>query len=183
MSKKKKKLHTPTQPQATGGTVDLDDPGLYINRELSWLQFNHRVLEEALDQRHPLLERVKFLAIFANNLDEFFMIRISGLRRQLKGGALEAPPDGMTPVEQLAAIRRELLPELARQYDCWHFDLLPKLREAGIRVLDFDELKRKQRRLLREYFEQEISPVLTPLAFDPGTLSPTFPTSASTWRW
>jgi polyphosphate kinase len=168
VSKKKKKLHTPTQPQATGGTVDLDDPGLYINRELSWLQFNHRVLEEALDQRHPLLERVKFLAIFANNLDEFFMIRISGLRRQLEGGALEAPPDGMTPVEQLAAIRRELLPELARQYDCWHFDLLPKLREAGIRVLDFDELKRKQRRLLREYFEQEISPVLTPLAFDPG---------------
>jgi len=168
VSKKKKKLHTPTQIQATGRTVDLDDPSLYINRELSFLQFNHRVLEEALDQRHPLLERVKFLAIFANNLDEFFMIRVSGLRRQLEGGTLEAPPDGMTPVEQLTAIRRELLPELARQYDCWHFDLLPKLREAGIRVLDFDDLKRKQRRLLREYFEREISPVLTPLAFDPG---------------
>jgi len=166
--KKKKKLHTSAQTQATGHTVDLDDPSLYINRELSWLQFNHRVLEEALDQRHPLLERVKFLAIFANNLDEFFMIRVSGLRRQLEGGALGAPPDGMTPVEQLTAIRRELLPELARQYDCWRFDLLPKLREAGIRVLDFDELKRKQRRLLREYFEREISPVLTPLAFDPG---------------
>jgi polyphosphate kinase len=157
-----------TQAQATGRTVDLDDPSLYINRELSGLQFNHRVLAEALDQRHPLLERVKFLAIFANNLDEFFMIRVSGLRRQLEGGTLEAPPDGMTPVEQLTAIRRELLPELARQYDCWHFDLLPKLREAGIRVLDFDDLKRKQRRLLREYFEREISPVLTPLAFDPG---------------
>ena len=112
MSKKKEgKRRTETHPQASGITVDLDDPGLYINRELSWLQFNHRVLEEALDQRHPLLERIKFLAIFANNLDEFFMIRVSGLRRQLVGGVLEAPPDGMTPAEQLAAVRRALLPE------------------------------------------------------------------------
>ena len=179
MGKKKKKgdkgkndkeldAQTEAEPQASGDTVDLDDPGLYINRELSWLEFNHRVIEEALDQRHPLLERIKFLAIFANNLDEFFMIRVSGLRRQLAAGALEAPPDGMTPAEQLAAIRRQLLPELARQYDCWHFDLLPKLREAGIRVLDFDELRPKQRKLLRKYFRQEIFPALTPLAFDPG---------------
>jgi len=169
VSKKKgEKRRTETHSQASGITVDLDDPGLYINRELSWLQFNHRVLEEALDQRHPLLERVKFLAIFANNLDEFFMIRVSGLRRQLVGGVLEAPPDSMTPAEQLAAVRRQLLPELARQYDCWRYDLLPKLREAGIRVLDFDELKRKQRKLLRQYFEREIFPALTPLAFDPG---------------
>jgi len=169
VSKKKgEKRRTGTHSQASGITVDLDDPGLYINRELSGLQFNHRVLEEALDQRHPLLERVKFLAIFANNLDEFFMIRVSGLRRQLAGGVLEAPPDGMTPAEQLAAIRRQLLPELARQYDCWRYDLLPKLREAGIRVLDFDELKRKQRKLLRQYFEREVFPALTPLAFDPG---------------
>ncbi len=165
---KKKKRHKQTQSQASGKTVDLDDPSLYINRELSWLRFNHRVLEEALDERHPLLERIKFLAIFANNLDEFFMIRVSGLRRQLAAGVLEAPPDGMTPTEQLAAIRRELLPELTRQSDCWHYDLLPKLREAGIKVLRYDGLKRKQRKLLRRYFEQEIFPVLTPLAFDPG---------------
>ena len=179
MGKKKKKkdkgknkkdldVRTEAEPQAPGDAVDLDDPGLYINRELSWLEFNHRVIEEALDRRHPLLERVKFLAIFANNLDEFFMIRVSGLRRQLAAGALEAPPDGMTPAEQLAAIRRQLLPELARQYDCWRFDLLPKLREAGIRVLDFDELRSKQCKLLRKYFRQEIFPALTPLAFDPG---------------
>ena len=168
MSKKKRHTQVQPQPQPPTGITDLDDPALYINRELSWLRFNHRVLEEALDQRHPLLERVKFLAIFANNLDEFFMIRVSALRRQLAGGTLEAPPDGMTPAEQLAAIRRELLPELARQYDCWRYDLLPKLREAGIRVLDFDELKRKQRKLLRQYFEREIFPALTPLAFDPG---------------
>jgi len=166
--KKGEKRRTETHSQASEIAVDLGDPGLYINRELSWLQFNHRVLEEALDQRHPLLERVKFLAIFANNLDEFFMIRVSGLRRQLAGGVLEAPPDGMTPAEQLAAIRRQLLPELARQYDCWRYDLLPRLREAGIKVLDFDELKRKQRKLLRQYFEREIFPALTPLAFDPG---------------
>ena len=89
----------PTAPprQAPSPATNLDDPYLYINRELSWLQFNWRVLEEALDAHHPLLERVKFLAIFASNLDEFFMIRVSGLRRQVTGGVLEVPPDGMTP--------------------------------------------------------------------------------------
>ena len=148
--------------------IDLEDPSLYVNRELSWLQFNHRVLEEALDQSHPLLERIKFLSIFASNLDEFFMIRVSGLRRQLKAGALKAPPDGMTPAEQLAAIRRDMLPEMATQYECWHEDLLPKLRKSGIKVLCHEELKRKQRKLMREYFREEIFPALTPLAFDPG---------------
>jgi polyphosphate kinase len=167
MAKKKKDL-SPTQNLTSDKIVDLDDPKLYINRELSWLQFNRRVLEEALDERHPLLERVKFLAIFSNNLDEFFMIRVSGLRRQLEARTLNTPPDGMTPVEQLAAIRRELLPELTRQSDCWHFDLLPKLRQAGIEVPNYDELKNKQRKLLRRHFEREIFPVLTPLAFDPG---------------
>jgi polyphosphate kinase len=164
MSKKKHQ----TQDQASDKTIDLNDPSLYINRELSWLEFNRRVLEEALDERHPLLERVKFLSIFSNNLDEFFMIRVSGLRRQLAAGTLKTPPEGMTPAEQLAAIRRELLPELARQSDCWHFDLLPKLKQAGIEVMDYDDLKRKQRKLMRRYFEREIFPVLTPLAFDPG---------------
>jgi len=163
-----KKKQQNTKELAPNKTIDLNDPRLYINRELSWLQFNRRVLEEALDERHPLLERVKFLAIFSNNLDEFFMIRVSGLRRQLEAGILKTPPDGMTPVEQLAAIRRELLPDLARQLDCWHYDLLPKLRQAGVSVLDYDDLKGKQRKLLRKYFEQQIFPVLTPLAFDPG---------------
>lgn len=133
------------------------------------LQFNWRVLEEALDQnRHPLLERVKFLSIFASNLDEFFMIRVSGLRRQLEVGAIKAPPDGMTPAEQLAAIRRELMPQLTSQVDCWHNDLRPKLRATDINVLTYDELKRKQRKLLRKHFERRIYPALTPLAFDPG---------------
>ncbi len=148
--------------------IDLEDPSLYINRELSFLQFNHRVLEEALDDSHPLLERAKFLAIVANNLDEFFMVRVSGLRRQLALGTLKAPPDGMTPAEQLAAIRRQLLPELAAQYACWHQDLAPKLHQAGIEILRYDDLRRKQRKLLRAYFKEEIFPALTPLAFDPG---------------
>ncbi len=149
-------------------TFNIDDPSLFLNRELSWLEFNQRVLEEALDESHPLLERVKFLSIFANNLDEFFMVRVSGLRRQLLAGVLTAPPDGMTPAEQLAAIRQLLLPQLTQQYQCWSKDLLPKLEANGIHVLNYSDLKKKQRKLLREYFEQEIFPALTPLAFDPG---------------
>lgn len=147
---------------------DLDDPSLYINRELSDIQFSKWVLEEALDERHPLLERVKYLAIFASNTDEFFMIRVSGLRRQYIAGVVKTPPDGMTPAEQLMAIRRELLPQLARHAECWHEDLVPKLRKEGIEILDYDDLKRKQRKLLRRHFEREIFPALTPLAFDPG---------------
>jgi polyphosphate kinase len=153
---------------AKAKTVDLDDPKLYINRELSRLQFDKRVLEEAMDENHPLLERVKFASIFASNLDEFFMIRVSGLRRQLAAKVLEPPPDGMTPAEQLAAIREQLLPLLELHSKCWHKDLCPKLKEVGIEVLNYDELKRKQRKLLRQYFEREIFPTLTPLAFDPG---------------
>ncbi|MGC9520708.1 MAG: polyphosphate kinase 1 [Anaerolineae bacterium] len=149
--------------------VDLNDPALYFNRELSLLRFNYRVLVEALDEdRHPLLERVKFLSIFFNNMDEFFMIRVSGLRRQLAAGFVEAPPDGMTPAEQLAAIRQELLPMLDEAMDCWQNDLIPKLHAEGIHILSYDDLKGKQRRLLRRHFEREIFPVLTPLAFDPG---------------
>ncbi|MGQ9681136.1 MAG: polyphosphate kinase 1 [Anaerolineae bacterium] len=152
----------------TGGVIDLNDPKLYINRELSWLQFNRRVLDEALDPRHPLLERVKFLAISASNLDEFLMIRVSGLRRQVAEGVLEAPADGMSPSEQLAAIRGEMLPQLALQSACWRDDLLPKLRQQGILVMGYGDLGARQKSLLRRHFEREIFPTLTPLAFDPG---------------
>ncbi len=162
MAKKKK------EEEKQAETIALDNPRLYVNRELSFLRYNNRLLEEVLDASHPLLERIKFLAIAADLLDEFFMIRVSGLRRQLAAGALKAPPDGMTPAEQLAAIRRQLLPALAKQYECWHEDLLPQLHDAGIDILRYDELKRKQRKLMRNYFRDEIFPALTPLAFDPG---------------
>ena len=148
--------------------VDLNSPRLFINRELSWLQFNLRVLEEAEDQRHPLLERVKFLSIYATNLDEFFMIRISGLRCQLLGVATEAPPDGMTASEQITTIRQELTGQLGRYQACWSQDLLPKLREAGIHVLHYDDLSITERERLRQYFLREVFPTLTPLAFDPA---------------
>lgn len=147
---------------------DLSDPDLYLNRELSWLKFNNRVLEEALDETHPLLERLKFLAIYSSNLDEFYMIRVSGLRRQMEAATHKTPPDGLLPSEQIAMIRQQLLPKLDEQYDCWKSDLLPKLKKQGIRILHYEQLKRKQRKLLRRYFKKEIYPALTPLAFDPG---------------
>ena len=152
----------------TLGSASLDSRSRYINRELSWLKFNERVLEEALDPTIPLLERVRFLSIFGSNLDEFFMIRVSGLRRQLTAGVLEAPPDAMTPGEQLASIRHELIPTLKRAYACWSDDLCLLLREAGINVLAYSDLKGKQRKLLRNYFTREVFPVLTPIVFDPG---------------
>lgn len=148
--------------------TELTDPRLYINRELSWLHFNNRVLEEAQDDCHPLLERVKFLSIFSSNLDEFFMIRVSGLRRQMETGSFDLPPDGMLPSEQLAMIRKQLLPKLREQYHTWKNDLLPRLSDHNICILPYQDLKRKQKKLLRKYFKKEVYPALTPLAFDPG---------------
>ena len=147
-------------------SMDLTDPTLYINRELSWVRFNERVLEEALDPCHPLLERVKFLSIFSSNLDEFFMIRMSGLYWQMQTGSVEAPPDGRTPEEQIRAIQQTLAPLLARQMACWDHDLQPALRDAGIHVLPHAEIPITATKHLREYFKEAILPVLTPLAFD-----------------
>jgi polyphosphate kinase len=143
-----------------------DDPTLYINRELSWLEFNRHVLDEAKDHTHPLLERVKFLAIFSNNLDEFFMVRVAGLQSQRAKGVLEAPPDGLSPSQQLDAIRCMLLPLLEEESECWENDILPMLRDAGILIRRCDELNDSRKEALREYFTREIFPVLTPLAFD-----------------
>ena len=157
-----------TQFPTASSTPGLDDPRLYLNRELSWLQFNARVLEEAEDTKNPLLERVKFLSIFSSNLDEFFMIRISGLREQLSGGVREGPPDGMTTSEQLAAVRQEVLRQLTRFSDCYQNEILPKLKAQDIDVLRYHQLQPTQQQLLREYFSNEIFPALTPLAFDPS---------------
>jgi len=163
---------TATRPEggkrASKKAPNLNHPTYYINRELSWLEFNRRVLQEAVDETVPLLERVKFLSIFSSNLDEFFMIRVAGLRRQLASGILKAPPDGLTPAQQLAEIRERLLPMLDNLTRCWKKDIQPRLAEAGIRIIPYKELKSGQQKLLRKHFQKEIFPILTPLAFDPG---------------
>jgi polyphosphate kinase len=156
-------------PASKGEEKDTGDPASrFINRELSWLRFNRRVLAEAFDESQPLLERVRFLSIFGSNLDEFFMIRVSGLRAQMAASAAERSSDGRTPGEQLAAIRRDLLPTLAHCTTFWADELHARLREAGVCILAYAELKKKQRKLLRRHFKEAIFPALTPLAFDPG---------------
>jgi polyphosphate kinase len=140
--------------------------GLYLNRELSWIEFNRRVLEEALDQRTPLLERVKFLAIFASNLDEFFMIRVSGIKQQIAARVSRQSPDGLTPSEQLKAVRAQLLPLLEEERQLLLADLMPKLRDQGINLLNMPDLTPMQRAWIADYFRRQIFPVLTPLAFD-----------------
>ncbi len=147
---------------------DLADPDLYFNRELSWLEFNRRVLEEAQDPRHPLLERIKFLAIYGSNLDEFFMTRVAGLKQQFQAGVVETPPDGMTPAQQLAAIRKMLKPMLRDVRELLQNELLPGLAKVGVKIYNFDELNSKQRASANQFFMNEVFPVLTPLAFDPG---------------
>jgi len=138
----------------------------YLNRELSWIEFNRRVLDEALDGRNPLLERVKFLAIFAANFDEFFMIRVSGIKQQISAGVQRQSPDGLTPTEQLAAVRRAVLPMLEQERALLLDDLLPRLREQGIHLLSYADLSEQQRAWVADFFNRQIFPVLTPLAFD-----------------
>jgi polyphosphate kinase len=149
-----------------GNIVNLDDPELYLNRELGWVQFNERVLEEAEDPTHPLLERVKFFAICGSNLDEFFMVRISGLQRQLKKPVTIPPQNGLTPEEAIEAIRQRLKPLLDRYDHCWNRLILPDLQRSGIRIRKIEELSGEQRASLRKFFDEEIFPTLTPLAFD-----------------
>jgi len=148
--------------------VDLEDPALYLNRELSWLEFNRRVLAQATDAAVPLLERLRFIAIFSNNLDEFFMVRVAGLRNQIAAGLDERSPDGRTPEEQLTAIADRLRPMVAAAADCLHDQLLPLLARNGISVVSMHDLGQNQRGGLDRYFEEEVFPVLTPLAVDPG---------------
>lgn len=147
--------------------IDLRDPSLYINRELSHIEFNRRVLYEC-QGNHPLLERVKFLAIFNSNMDEFFMVRVSGLKQQMLLGINTRPPDGLLPREQLAAVHKTLTHLFAQANSIWREQLHPQLQAAGIHVLNYSELSNKQKSRIRDYFEDEIFPVLTPLATDPA---------------
>lgn len=139
---------------------------LFFNRELSLLEFNRRVLGEALDQNNPLLERLKFLGIFSSNLDEFFMIRVSGLKEELEENVTELSPDGMTPEEQLKAIRDAVIPMLDDQSNCLNEEIIPALARNGIIVANFAELDHSERREVESYFDEKVLPVLTPLAVD-----------------
>ena len=140
---------------------------LFFNRELSLLEFHGRVLEEALDARNPLLERLKFLSIFSSNLDEFFMIRVSGLKEEMEH-EVDVSPDGLTPAQQLAKSRERILHLVAEQARCLRDDILPQLHETGISIARYDSLSLHEKERLKEYFTEKIFPVLTPLAVDPS---------------
>ena len=141
---------------------------LYLNRELSWIRFNERVLAQALDPRTPLLEQAKFSAIFSNNLDEFFMVRVASLQSQLHAGVQSLSEDGRTPQQQLEAIRHQLEPLLKQQQDHYRGRLKADLAEHGILLLDYEQLSRKQKDWANSYFQRAVFPVLTPLAVDPA---------------
>ncbi len=147
---------------------DLDSPTLFINRELSALAFQYRVLEEAMDETNPLLERIKFMAIVGSNLDEFFMVRVAGLTKQVDAGVVDLPPDGLTPAEQLAEIRKTATNLMKDAAENFKNKLIPALKNAGIYILNYSELNKRQKESIESYYRDVIFPVLTPLAFDPG---------------
>jgi polyphosphate kinase len=155
------------QIEAKSSTYDLHDPALYINRELSLLEFNQRVLAEAQDESNPLLERAKFLAIYSSNMDEFFMVRVAGLMQQAAAGITDVPADGMTPAEQLIAIRKKVRTNLKIAHRCYR-KIRQELAEAGVYIHNYNNLAKTQQQGINEYFKNEIFPVLTPLASDPG---------------
>jgi len=165
----------PGSPPPPGGATPPGEPPRaeaalteFLNRELTWLQFNRRVLHEAEDDRTPLLERVKFLSIFTSNLDEFFMKRVGGLNRQIAAGVVSRSSDGLTPVQQLSAIRQTILPMLRQQAGAYRDRIRPGLAAKGIHLLHWNELAGAQKTAVRKYFQSNVFPVLTPLAVDPG---------------
>jgi len=170
---KKKKTSATTTRMAQLETVfpdhiDLDDPHLYINRELGMLEFQRRVLDEAMDTTNPLLERVKFLAILGSNLEEFFMVRVGGLIMQRDEGVPDQSIDGLTAPEQLVEIRKVVQKLMEEGRELWNKTLMPELDAAGIHIRSHKNLTQRQRQIVDAYFHEMVYPVLTPLAFDPG---------------
>jgi len=143
-------------------------PGHFLNRELSWLEFNQRVLDEAMDPENPLLERVKFFCIVSSNLDEFFEVRVAGIKQQMESEAVERSEDGLTPTETFRAIARRVRRMVRAHDDCWRKHLKPALEKNGFRFLRIAELDERDRRWIEEYHASEVQPTLTPLAIDPA---------------
>lgn len=164
-------VRAPVLPEWTSAqsppVFDLRAAELYLNRELTWLKFNYRVLHEAADPRTPLLERVKFLAIAANNMDEFVMKRVGGIKQQIGAGLQKLTVDGRTPAQQLNEIRA-VISEFLRQQRQVYLDLIARLHECGIEILRFEELSAAEKSLVREHYCQNVFPLLTPLAMDPA---------------
>src|SRR6185369_14147968 len=141
---------------------------LFFNRELSLLEFHARVLEEALDDRNPLLERLKFLSIFSSNLDEFFMIRVSGLKEESEQSVSVLSLDGLTPEQQLEKLRERILKLVEQHAKCLSENILPQLKTEGLEVATFNSLTRYEQQSIEEYFNEKVFPILTPLAVDPS---------------
>jgi len=148
--------------------ADLSSPEFYINRELSWLDFNRRVLEEARDETNPLLERVKFLAIVANNLDEFFEVRVAGLQQLCADDSPATGPDRLTPAEQLQRVSARTHELVREQYRCWNEELLPALAREHIHLWEARKLKGDHLKFIKKYWKEELEPVLTPIVIDPA---------------
>src|SRR5437868_11098053 len=144
--------------------ASVDNPAYYINRELSWLQFNQRVLEEAEDENNPPLERLKFLSITASNLDEFFEVRVAGLVQQIEDGYTEAGPDGLTLLDERDLLARNTHEFVRDQYSCWNESLRSQLHENGVRVLGLHELDDRGRASSEGYSERQLDLSLTPVA-------------------
>ena len=144
------------------------EPKNFFNRDLSWVEFNRRVMEEAFNPELPLLEKIKFISIFFSNLDEFYMIRVSGLKEQIAANILEPTIDGLTPLEQVQRIEKMFRPMIETLYNYWNNTIVPQLKENKIFLYKFDDFTLEEREKLRNYFQKEIYPILTPLAFDPG---------------
>lgn len=157
-----------SKAKITAPEINLSDPQYYFNRELSWLEFNRRVLHEAIDPRTPLLERLKFTAIFTSNLDEFFMVRVAILKQQVEAQVSELPPDGRTLQQQLDDINQHLYPMVTQQHRHFEQELRPQLAAQGVHILNYIDLSQEQRLYLQSYFKERIFPVLTPLAVDPA---------------
>jgi polyphosphate kinase len=160
---------TPSLEQMSGQPAEPPaDPARFLNRDLQWLEFNRRVLQQAIDARTPLLERVRFLAIFSNNLDEFFMKRVGGLRRQIDAGVGSPPWEPLTPAQQLHAIRTKVLDLAEVQANCFRNDIVHRLAEIGVHFLSWEELSPHERSEAEAWYRRNVFPILTPLAVDPG---------------